>query len=310
MAQPCPIGLMPITASFNACRRPSQARTPAPVPFGAYSIWASPNVGAIYGLRLDTGGQTRVDGQGVWPGVALYGTRWNQFHDGERGRSLRQRRRFRSSLFQRRCAPVQRLRQLRDAKQLLGDGLLQWSHMFEIRLQCFKSPNCHSDWSYAWTTSFTTAVHDSSPPTIAAAGSLLSGAVMHGVQSLDTTATDAGGGARSVRVSVNGIHSRSVDFCPPSYGGRYTALKPCPSYRASSSRSTPRGIPVGRTDRMTLWSVRRMRVAISPICVRRVVNVDNSCPGSGGTAAADLDGGADVGGQLKDRAASPRMSSR
>jgi len=30
--------------------------------------------------------------------------------------------------------------------------------------------------------------------------------------------------------------------------------------------------------------------------------VDNSCPSSGGTAAADLEGGADVGGQLKSRA--------
>jgi hypothetical protein len=32
------------------------------------------------------------------------------------------------------------------------------------------------------------------------------------------------------------------------------------------------------------------------------VQVDNSCPGSGGTAAADLDAGADIGGELKSRA--------
>jgi hypothetical protein len=37
-------------------------------------------------------------------------------------------------------------------------------------------------------------------------------------------------------------------------------------------------------------------------CVERTVQVDNSCPGSGGTAAADLDAGADIGGQLKPRA--------
>jgi hypothetical protein len=37
-------------------------------------------------------------------------------------------------------------------------------------------------------------------------------------------------------------------------------------------------------------------------CVRRIVQVDNTCPGSGGTFAAELDAGADVGGQLRARA--------
>ena len=155
--------------------------------------------------------------------------------------------------------------------------------LFEIRLQCFKSPNCHSDWSYAWTTSFTAAVHDGSPPAIAAGGSLLNGAFVHGVQTLDATATDAGGGARSVRVSVNGISSRSVDFCPPNYAGQYTALKPCPS---SSSQQLSID-----TQRDPGWTNGPNDVVIcstdaggnlSSSCVRRVVNVDNSCPGSGG----------------------------
>ena len=127
---------------------------------------------------------------------------------------------------------------------------------------------------------------------------------MHGVQTLDATATDAGGGARSVRVSVNGISSRSVDFCPPNYAGQYTALKPCPS---SSSQQLSID-----TQRDPGWTNGPNDVVIcstdaggnlSSSCVRRVVNVDNSCPGSGGTEAADLDGGADLGGQLKERAA-------
>ncbi|MGC1813499.1 MAG: hypothetical protein WA696_05105, partial [Solirubrobacterales bacterium] len=124
------------------------------------------------------------------------------------------------------------------------------------------------------------------------------------MQTLDATATDAGGGARSVRVSVNGISSRSVDFCPPNYAGQYTALKPCPS---SSSQQLSID-----TQRDPGWTNGPNDVVIcstdaggnlSSSCVRRVVNVDNSCPGSGGTEAADLDGGADLGGQLKERAA-------
>jgi 5-hydroxyisourate hydrolase-like protein (transthyretin family) len=41
---------------------------------------------------------------------------------------------------------------------------------------------------------------------------------------------------------------------------------------------------------------------VSSPCVLRTVQVDNSCPGSGGTAAAELEAGADLGGQLKSRA--------
>ncbi len=54
------------------------------------------------------------------------------------------------------------------------------------------------------------------------------GGVVRGVQSLHTTETDGGGGARTVNIFVNGIRSKAVDFCPPDYGGSYTALKPCP----------------------------------------------------------------------------------
>jgi 5-hydroxyisourate hydrolase-like protein (transthyretin family) len=41
---------------------------------------------------------------------------------------------------------------------------------------------------------------------------------------------------------------------------------------------------------------------VSSPCIQRIVQVDNTCPGSGGTSAAELDAGADVGGQLKTRA--------
>jgi hypothetical protein len=42
---------------------------------------------------------------------------------------------------------------------------------------------------------------------------------------------------------------------------------------------------------------------VSAPCIRRTVEVDNSCPGSGGTTATDLEAGAEVDGQLRSRAA-------
>ena len=34
------------------------------------------------------------------------------------------------------------------------------AHIFDVRLQCFANPNCHSDWSYVWTTNFSAALRD------------------------------------------------------------------------------------------------------------------------------------------------------
>jgi hypothetical protein len=175
--------------------------------------------------------------------------------------------------------------------------------IFEIRLQCFKSPNCHSDWAYAWTTSFTARIHDNVPPAIAADGPLLNGGVVRGVQGLHVIATDAGGGARSVIVSVNGIESKAVDFCQPSNDGSYAALKPCPSSK-SMQLALDTQKDLGWTNGPNNVVICAFDVAgnTSAHCVRHLVEVDNSCPGSGGTAAAEIETGADLGGQLRTRA--------
>src|SRR5262249_55017981 len=98
------------------------------------------------------------------------------------------------------------------------------ARLFEVRLQCFKSPNCHSAWAYAWTTAFTATVRDLLAPRIAINGPLLAGSVVRGVQGLQTMVIDAGGGGRLVTIFVNGIKSRQVDFCPPDHGSQYTRL--------------------------------------------------------------------------------------
>ena len=130
-----------------------------------------------YGLRLDTGSDT---------GWTAMGLAW-------RGASRHQaepisRRQMRPSITATTAVSQQPLSAMvrppstssATARRPAAAGRLPPTNgatLFEIRLQCFKSPNCHSDWSYAWTTSFTAAVHDGSPPAIAAGGSLLSGAV-------------------------------------------------------------------------------------------------------------------------------------
>ena len=162
--------------------------------------------GSTIGLRLDTGVEHGLDREWGWSGVALHGTGGDQFHDGERVRPLRKRRRFRSGLFQRRCTPRSTSSATARPPAALGNCVYQRYHvlqratLFEIRLQCFKSPNCHSDWSYAWTTSFTAAVHDGSPPAIAAGGSLLSGAVVHGMQTLERHGDRRSAGAHAPSV--------------------------------------------------------------------------------------------------------------
>ncbi len=176
--------------------------------------------------------------------------------------------------------------------------------IFEVRLQCFKSPNCHSDWAYAWITNFNATVHDAFAPGISAAGSLLSGSVVHGVQNLRAVATDQGGGVRAVDLYVNGIHSRGVDLCPPSSDGHYTLLRPCPlsstQHLAADTERDP-GWTNGPND--VLICARDVSGNTSSPCLRRTVYADNTCPASGGRAAAELDAGADVGGRLSERAA-------
>jgi hypothetical protein len=120
---------------------------------------------------------------------------------------------------------------------------------------------------------------------------------------MQATATDGGGGARSVTIYVNGIDSKGVDFCPPNRGTEYTELKPCPSSSTQQLAIDTQKDP-GWTNGPNEVVICAEDVSgnVSTLCVRRSVQVDNSCPGSGGTAAAELDAGADVGGQVKQRA--------
>jgi hypothetical protein len=278
------------------------------VAIGAYSIWGTNDCsgGQLYGLRLDTNyngagtGWTANGAELGWrftaPGGTIFTTASATLHYGNDGG-------FAAASFSNGAPPFSVFGTCQTPSNCWTPAAANSATVFEIRLQCFRSPNCHSNWAYAWTTNFTAAVHDSSAPHMTASGALLAGGVVRGVQGLQATATDSGGGARSMSVYVNGISSRSVDFCPPNHGSQYTALKPCP---ASSTQQLvidtqkdpgwtngPNDVLICSTD---------VSGNVSSPCVQRTVQVDNSCPGSGGTAGADLEAGADIGGRLKARA--------
>jgi hypothetical protein len=288
------------------CVPPASPYTEAgKVAFGAYSIWGTDECGSgtFYGLRLYTGANTgwTANGAGLaWRFTAASGTRFTTanalVHYGNDSG-------FAAASFSNGLPAFNVFATCATPSSCFTTASANGATIFEIRLQCFGSPNCHSDWAYAWTTNFNATVQDGSSPGITAGGSLLSGDVVRGVQSLQATATDLGGGARSVSVNVNGIHSRGVDFCRPSYGGRYTALKPCPGVSSQLLAVDTQKDP-GWTNGPNNVVICSADVGgnISPHCVRRTVQVDNSCPGSGGTAAADIEVGADVAGELKSRA--------
>jgi hypothetical protein len=271
--------------------------------FGAYSIWAHSECGADHGLRLDTGSNTgwTANGAGLaWRFTAAGGTNFTNanavVHYGNDGG-------FAAASFNNGAPAFQVFATCATPASCWTTASANGGTIFEVRLQCFKSPNCHSEWAYAWTTSFAATVHDAFAPAINASGPLLGGGVVRGVQGLQAAATDSGGGTRSVSIRVNGINSRGVDFCQPNYNGSYTSLKPCPS-------STNQQLAID-TQRDPGWTNGPNDVVIcssdvggnvSAPCIRRTVQVDNSCPASGGTSAADLEAGADIGGQLKARA--------
>jgi hypothetical protein len=194
-----------------------------------------------------------------------------------------------------------------------GTGPDQWAQptqssagFFAVLLQCFANPCASGSWAYAYVTDFSASVQDLYGPAISARAELLDGGVIRGVQALQAIATDVGGGARSISVSVNGVYSNGVDFCPPDgpVGGTYPRLKPCPDSSGTKvlnldTQNDP-GWTNGPNDVVICASDAGGNVS-SP-CIRRTVHVDNSCPASGSQQATELNSGADIGGKLRTQA--------
>ena len=192
----------------------------------------------------------------------------------------------------------------------VGVGGDQWvvsvqsnTSFYAIYEQCFANP-CSSTSAFAYITNFYADVQDLSPPSVTASGELLDGGVVSGVQTVNATVVDSGGGVQSIGVYVNGIRSASSSICGPDVDDvSYSHLKPCPD--SSGSRAIQLD-----TEHGAGWvnGANDVRICGYDVggnesrCLRRTVSVDNSCAASGGAAATSLDSGADVGGQLRRRA--------
>ncbi len=98
----------------------------------------------------------------------------------------------------------------------VGVGGDQWvvpvqsnTSFYAIYEQCFASP-CSSTSAFAYIINFYADVQDLAPPSVTASGELLDGGVVSGVQTVNATVVDSGGGVRSIGVYVNGIRSACV----------------------------------------------------------------------------------------------------
>ncbi len=130
----------------------------------------------------------------------------------------------------------------------------------------------------------------------------MDGGAVSGVQTINATVTDAGGGARSIVVYVNGIASVSDNFCPQPLGG-YPSLKPCPGSSGARALQLDTEHGAGWVNGSNAVRICGYDAAGNQsACIQRTVQVDNSCPGSGGSAATKLDAGAESRGQLVRRA--------
>jgi hypothetical protein len=273
--------------------------------FGPYSIWGTNQCGSPNGLRLDTGarGPTgwTANGSGLaWrftaPGGTSFVSASASLHYGDDGGLT-------AALFSNGTPAFQGFGACSTPTTCwVPAATIAGGTIFEVRMQCFAAINCHSDWAYVWTTNFTAVVRDGSAPGVSASGPLLADGWIHGVKDLKTSASDVGGGARSILVYVNGFLSRSADFCPPDYQGSYTHLKPCPGSDAQTFEIDTDKDP-GWVDGANSVEICSVDAGGNRSCVHRTVAVDNTCPGSGGTSASSMNAGAEVHGKLTDRAA-------
>lgn len=267
-------------------------------PFGgATKISQTDTCGTPWGLRMEANGQSTLNTYIVWQWTAapntIFNTAQTQLHyftDGGYG-----------PMSGGSGSP---------GYSAVGGGGDQWvtpvqsnTTFYAIFEQCFANP-CFSTSAFAYINNFYADVQDLAPPSVSASGEVLDGGVASGVQTIKATVSDSGGGARYLAVYVNGILSASSDFCPPNIpGGFYSRLKPCPDVSGSlavqlDTEHGPGWVNGANDVQICGYDAGGNRSS----CLRRSVQVDNSCAASGGPAAASLDSGADVGGQLRRRA--------
>jgi hypothetical protein len=162
-------------------------------------------------------------------------------------------------------------------------------------------------------------------PSLSVTGSVLSGGVLRGPQTLEVTASDVGAGLRSVQITVNGKPAGGDDLsgsCNPLPGELTSRLAPCPaSFGKAYSFDTAKAPFVEGMNSISIC-VDDYAQSGTPnsACQPFEVLVDNLCPGSpvggGNTIAAGFGNGhsdrtlafrrrALIRGRLRDAAGNP-----
>jgi hypothetical protein len=133
---------------------------------------------------------------------------------------------------------------------------------------------------------------DVASPSVSIGGSLLSGAVLRGPQTLQVAAADQGAGLQSIHVLVNGKEATGDDLsaaCNPLPGNLTARMSPCPpSFNKTYTLETASGpFQEGNNSVSVCAYDYAQSGTANSACESKEVTVDNLCPGSsigGGTA--------------------------
>jgi hypothetical protein len=126
---------------------------------------------------------------------------------------------------------------------------------------------------------------DVAVPTVSVSGSMLSGAVLHGPQSLEVTGHDEGAGLQSVQITINGSSAGGDDLsgdCHPLPGNMTSRLAPCPPDFAKTYSFDTAKAPFQEgenTVAVCVYDYAQTGTA-NNACQSYNVLVDNLCPGS------------------------------
>jgi hypothetical protein len=122
-------------------------------------------------------------------------------------------------------------------------------------------------------------------PTLSLGGSLLSGEVLRGPQSLAVSAADQGAGLESVQIAVNGAPAGGDDLsgaCNPLPGDMTARLSPCPpSFAKTYTLETAKAPFREGTNTISVCAYDYAQSGTpNGACQTKEVLVDNLCPGS------------------------------
>jgi hypothetical protein len=126
---------------------------------------------------------------------------------------------------------------------------------------------------------------DVAPPKVSIGGSLLSGQVLHGPQTLQVEATDEGAGLQSIHVAINGVEATGDDLsasCNPLPGNLTARMAPCPGSFAKTYALDTAKPPFNEGANSVSVCVYDYAQTGTPnsACESRELTVDNLCPGS------------------------------